>query len=309
MNLSKYGGAYNGALIDSAVQEYNLKTGKLLRSWDALDHIPLSDSYATLPTNGFPWDAYHVNSIDLTGNGTFLVSMRNTWAAYLVNIDTGKIEWTLGGKHSSFKFGPGAAFQWQHDVQLQPGSTVSHVRRPLLPADRRRHLRPADRAIARARAQARPAGAHGDARWPSTAAAAASTPTTWATRSRCRTATCSSAGDRNRTSPSTASSGKLLLEGELPGPDLTYRATLEQWVGLPLSPPVGRRPPDGRQDDGVRELERRHPGRLLEGPGRRRRRPADRRGDRAPSPGSRRRSRCRRATRASRSRRSTPTAG
>ena len=41
MNLSKYGGAYNGALIDSAVQEYNLKTGKLLYSWDALDHIPL----------------------------------------------------------------------------------------------------------------------------------------------------------------------------------------------------------------------------------------------------------------------------
>ncbi len=83
MDLSSYGGAYNGALIDSAVQEYNLKTGKLLCNWDALDHIPLSDSYATLPTNGFPWDAYHVNSIDLAGNGTFLVSMRDTWAAYL----------------------------------------------------------------------------------------------------------------------------------------------------------------------------------------------------------------------------------
>jgi hypothetical protein len=44
MNLSSYGGAYNGALIDSAVQEYNLKTGKLVYSWDALDHIPLGDS-------------------------------------------------------------------------------------------------------------------------------------------------------------------------------------------------------------------------------------------------------------------------
>ena len=69
-DLSKYGGAYNGALIDSAVQEYNLKTGKLVRNWDALDHIPLSQSQASLPTNGFPWDAYHVNSIQLTGNGT-----------------------------------------------------------------------------------------------------------------------------------------------------------------------------------------------------------------------------------------------
>ncbi len=124
-NLSSYGGAYNGALIDSAVQEYNLKTGKLLLTWDALEHIPLGDSRSTVPTNGFPWDAYHVNAVDLTGEGTFLVSMRNTWAAYLVNIQTGKIAWTLGGRHSSFKFGPKAEFQWQHDVALGPDSTVT----------------------------------------------------------------------------------------------------------------------------------------------------------------------------------------
>ncbi len=124
-DLSRYGGAYNGALIDSAVQEYNLKTGKLLRTWDALDHIPLEDSYASVPTNGFPWDAYHVNSISLTDKDQFLVSMRNTWAAYLVDIPIGRIEWTLGGKRSTFTFGKGADFQWQHDVELEPGSTVS----------------------------------------------------------------------------------------------------------------------------------------------------------------------------------------
>ena len=87
MNLSRYGGAYNGALDDSAVQEYDLNTGKLVYSWDALDHIPLSDSRASLPTNGFPWDAYHVNSINLPGDGTFVVSMRNLWAVYKVNMD------------------------------------------------------------------------------------------------------------------------------------------------------------------------------------------------------------------------------
>src|SRR6185437_11665808 len=96
-NLSKYGGAYNGALIDSAVQEYDLRTGKLLRNWDALEHIPLRESEASLPTNGFPWDAYHVNSIDLVGKDKLLISMRNTWAAYMVDATTGKIEWTLGG--------------------------------------------------------------------------------------------------------------------------------------------------------------------------------------------------------------------
>ena len=41
-----------------------------------------------------------------------------------------------------------------------PGSTVTHVRRPLLPADRRRHLRPADRALARARAASSTSSTH-----------------------------------------------------------------------------------------------------------------------------------------------------
>jgi EmrB/QacA subfamily drug resistance transporter len=246
MNLSKYGGAYNGALIDSAVQEYNLKTGKLLRNWDALDHIPLSQSQASLPTNGFPWDAYHVNSIDLTGNGTFLVSMRDTWAAYLVNIATGAIDWTLGGRNSSYKFGPRAAFQWQHDVQLQPGSTVSlfddHCcqltgggtyvpptgpsRGLLLKLDQQTH-----KATFTAQFTL---GNDFNAEY---------------------------MGDTQRLANGNvfvgwgsepyfseySPSGRLLFEGELPGPNLTYRATLEQWVGLPLSQPVGAaRQADGR---------------------------------------------------------------
>jgi hypothetical protein len=34
-------------------------------------------------------------------------------------------------------------------------------------------------------------------------------------------------------------SGRLLFEGELPGPNLTYRATVQQWVGEPVTPPAG----------------------------------------------------------------------
>src|ERR1700744_559672 len=124
MDLSHYGGAYNGALIDSAVQEYDLRTGKLLYTWDALKHIPLNESQASLPTNGFPWDAYHVNSIDLVGDGTFVVSMRNTWAAYKVNISSGAIAWTLGGRRSTFTFGSDAGFEWQHDVVAYPGTPL-----------------------------------------------------------------------------------------------------------------------------------------------------------------------------------------
>jgi EmrB/QacA subfamily drug resistance transporter len=238
MNLSKYGGAYNGALVDSAVQEYNLRTGKLLHSWDALDHIPLSDSQASLPTNGFPWDAYHVNAIELTGNGTFLVSMRDTWAAYLVNIESGRIQWTLGGKRSSFDFGPAAAFEWQHDVALGPSSTVSlfddHCcqltgggtyvsptapsRGLVLKLDLQRHTatlaaqyRLGDDFNAQYMGNAQPlSNGNVFVGW----------------------------GSEPYISEFTRS-GKVLAEAELPDPDLTYRATLEQWVGEPLSPPAG----------------------------------------------------------------------
>src|SRR5439155_23098987 len=91
----------------------------------AHDHNTHSDSCFSLPTNFFPCVDNHVNSVQLTGNRRFLVSMRDTWAAYLVYIDTGGIEWTLGGRRSSFKFGRGAGFEWQHDVELGPDSTVS----------------------------------------------------------------------------------------------------------------------------------------------------------------------------------------
>jgi EmrB/QacA subfamily drug resistance transporter len=243
MDLSKYGGAYNGALIDSAVQEYNLKTGKLLRNWDALDHIPLSESQASLPTNGFPWDAYHVNSIDLSGGGSsFLVSMRNTWAAYMVDSDTGAIEWTLGGKHSSFQFGPGAAFQWQHDVRLQGGRDTDlevslyddHCCQLTGGGTYVSPTGPSRGLVLSLNQQAR-------------------TATLVAQYGRDGGFTSDYMGDTQPlpngnvfvgfgSEPYFAEysrSGKLLLEAELPGSDLTYRAMLEPWVGEPLSPPVG----------------------------------------------------------------------
>jgi EmrB/QacA subfamily drug resistance transporter len=125
MNLSKWGGVYNGTLVDSALQEYDLKTGKLLWSWDAFKHIGLDGTHSLPPGNGFPWDAYHINSIDLVGKSTALVSMRDTWGVYKINTVSGRIDWTLGGSHSDFRFGPNAEFKYQHDVTLLPNGDIS----------------------------------------------------------------------------------------------------------------------------------------------------------------------------------------
>jgi Arylsulfotransferase (ASST) len=131
MNLTPYGGSANGQVLDCAVQEYNLATGQLLYTWDALNpggtpNIPLSQSEQK-PFPGVPWDAYHINSIQLTGNETFLVSMRDTWSAYLVNRTTNAIEWTVSGDptHSTFTLPRNAQFHWQHDVELHGGDVLT----------------------------------------------------------------------------------------------------------------------------------------------------------------------------------------
>jgi Arylsulfotransferase (ASST) len=131
MNLTPYGGDAKGVVLDSAVQEYDLQTGQLLYSWDALNpggtpNVPLSQSQQK-PFHGIPWDAYHINSIQLTGDETFLVSLRNTWSAYLVNRLTNGIEWTLSGnaKRSTFALPTDAQFHWQHDVELHHDNVVS----------------------------------------------------------------------------------------------------------------------------------------------------------------------------------------
>jgi hypothetical protein len=220
------------------VQEYDLATGKLIRSWDALEHISPHESQATLPTNGFPWDAYHINSIQLTGDGKFVVSMRNTWAAYLVDAASGRIDWTLGGRRSSFRLGPGAGFQWQHDVRLQPGSTVSlfddHCcqltgggtsvkatgpsRGLLLRLDQR--ARTASLAAQLGQSEGFESEFMGDTQ----PLAGGTTFVGWGSERYF------SEYDR---------SGKLLFEGILPEPDLTYRAQVAQWDGTPEEPPSG----------------------------------------------------------------------
>jgi hypothetical protein len=127
MNLTAYHGLANGTVSDSAVQEYDLKTGKLVKTWDALQHIPLTQSQThPAPVPGIPWDAYHINSIQLTGKGTFLTSFRNTWAAYSVN-SAGNVEWTLSGNPSisTYKLPGNAQFEFQHDVQLLRNNEVS----------------------------------------------------------------------------------------------------------------------------------------------------------------------------------------
>jgi len=171
-----------------------------------------------------------------------LVSMRDTWAAYLVDIRTGDIVWTLGGKRSSFTFGPLADFQWQHDVfihdvsatgatvtmfddhccQLTGGGTYVPASAPsraiVLKLDLATHT------ASLAHEYGADFGLNVDYMGDTQQLANGNVLVGW--------------GSEPYISEFSRS-GRVLLDGVLPGSDLSYRASLEPWVGLPLSPPAG----------------------------------------------------------------------
>ncbi len=123
-DLSSVGGPASGTVLDSIVQEINIRTGQLLWEWHAYGHVHLAESYAGKPS-GNPYDFFHVNSVQQLSNGNILVSARHTFAVYEINPTTGKIVWVLGGKHSSFQIGHGANFSWQHDARMQPNGDIT----------------------------------------------------------------------------------------------------------------------------------------------------------------------------------------
>ncbi|HEV3228868.1 MAG TPA: arylsulfotransferase family protein [Solirubrobacteraceae bacterium] len=123
-NLQALGGAPQASTLDGVVQEIDIRTGLVMFEWHTFGHIPLLDTNVA-PVANIVYDPFHVNSVQVSGPHSVLVSMRNTWAIYDVSTQTGKILWTLGGDHSSYKLASGAVFSWQHDAQLHSGGLVS----------------------------------------------------------------------------------------------------------------------------------------------------------------------------------------
>jgi hypothetical protein len=137
LNISRYGGSSDAIVNDSVVQEVDIKTGLVMWEWHALGHIALGESHNSVPGSASsPWDYVHINSIspgpasqaaaagaDQPGN--VLLSSRNTWTLYDVDLHTGGFLWRIGGPRSSFRLGPGTHTYWQHDAEWQPGGLIS----------------------------------------------------------------------------------------------------------------------------------------------------------------------------------------
>ncbi len=126
-NLSSDGGPTSAAVTDSIFQEIDLRTGLVRREWTSLDHVPLSDSYSAANTasDEWPFDYFHMNSIDQLATGRTLISARNTWGLYELSSMTGQILLRIGGKHSEVKLTGNAAPAFQHDATMLENGTIS----------------------------------------------------------------------------------------------------------------------------------------------------------------------------------------
>jgi hypothetical protein len=118
-------GTLKKPLMDAVIQEIDIKTGLVMFEWHALDHVPITESYFKTNAKGYVFDPYHLNSVALDADGNLIVSMRNTWAVYKVNVQTGAIIWTLGSNNSSFKMGPGTSTVFQHNAIVQPDGSIT----------------------------------------------------------------------------------------------------------------------------------------------------------------------------------------
>jgi hypothetical protein len=126
-NLSSLGGPAGGAVTDTVMQELDLKSGLVRREWHALDHVRMADSYANAnhAREEWPYDYFHLNSFQQLAGGRTLISARNTSALYELSTETGQLLSSIGGKHSTFKLGAGAATAYQHDASVLANGTIS----------------------------------------------------------------------------------------------------------------------------------------------------------------------------------------
>jgi Arylsulfotransferase (ASST) len=118
-------GARNGAIVDNAIQEVDVKTGLVRWEWHSLDHIGAPESEVEVPAGPNPWDYFHLNTIDPQPDGKILITARNTWAAYQLQHGSGRVLWRLGGNSSTFKMGPGTGMAWQHDGRVLPDGDIT----------------------------------------------------------------------------------------------------------------------------------------------------------------------------------------
>ena len=126
-DLSHLGGPEDGEALEGIIQEVDIETGQVLFEWHSLDHVAPEESYYEPPEDPiWPFDYFHINSIEIDHDDHLLVSARRTCAVYKINRQTGEVMWRLCGKMSDFELDSNFRTRaYQHDARRQPDGTLT----------------------------------------------------------------------------------------------------------------------------------------------------------------------------------------
>ncbi|KAH6898136.1 ASST-domain-containing protein [Thelonectria olida] len=132
-DATPFGGPKDGLLMDSGFQEVDLATNEVLFTWAATDHFDVKDTHARYgdgfgvgDNSGF--DFFHINSVDKTEDGNYLISSRHLWTIALIDGKDGHVIWALGGARNQFldlSDGKATNIGWQHDARFYKNQ--SHI--------------------------------------------------------------------------------------------------------------------------------------------------------------------------------------
>lgn len=119
---------------DGWFQEIDIETGRSIFEWHATDHVHMKDVHSSPSrkdghgrSKADAFDYFHLNAIDKTDDGDYILSARYMHAILCISGKTGEILWQLGGKNNNFTSSDGGAldFAWQHHVSWQGNNTIS----------------------------------------------------------------------------------------------------------------------------------------------------------------------------------------
>lgn len=118
----------------------NTTTWETIFEWNSYNHVKLAEStfldggIESLCSNPWPWDAMHMNAVDMNPHGDFYLSARHTDTIYKISGRDGSVIWRLNGRDSlwndfvmeeDFTTGKSLRFSRQHHVRWR-GENGTH---------------------------------------------------------------------------------------------------------------------------------------------------------------------------------------
>ena len=128
MDLSRYGGSPTATVVEGVVQEIDLATGAVTFEWHSLGSgdFPVTDTYMNLADPSGVVDYFHINSAAYDTDGDVLVSARHVSVGAEIDVPTGRTQWRLGGRRSTFAFpDPEDRPLFPHDARRRADGTIS----------------------------------------------------------------------------------------------------------------------------------------------------------------------------------------